>query len=132
LNQLVRIDAQSSAVPVSFHETEIRIVTIETASFSLNESHVLSARLYGQIVPCADLRYWISLAAYDDSGELLGTARHMEVVRRSRNPDSVAMLKTFKLSFGASRAFKRLSTIAIAISDSVPPALRPDAADLAT
>ena len=134
LDRPTKINIQSA--PILIHESKVRVVSIETVSLSLWESLILSARLQARIVPCTRSCFWISLAAYDRAGVLLGTAQHKEVVRRSRNRNPAVLphpvLRTLDLDFGVSSAFNRVSTIACAISDPGPRVFKPGPFLLAT
>ena len=115
LAEKMRVEAQS--VPVKVRGADLHIVSIGTATFDLDKDSRLSARLNATVCQYAKVVYRVSAAAFDASGQLLGAAFHDEAVERYSVGKELTLFREIALDFGVSKAYRRATLVAVAISE---------------
>jgi len=118
-DQPIDIDARSA--PIGDGLQKFSIIGVGRATFRLADNH-LTASLHAGIMQYARIDYRVSVAIFDTTGRLLGTAAHTEPVQFIRLGRVPTLLKSIDLDFGVSRAYPDAVYTAVSISDpEVPP-----------
>lgn len=112
---------QQSA-PVKLDSIDLPIVTVGKGTFRLDDDSRLTAMLHASVAQYAKVDYWISVAVFDVTGNLLGTAAHKEVVEYIRLGKMLTLFREIELDFGVSKAFSDVAFAVVVISEPDMPA----------
>jgi hypothetical protein len=108
--------------PVTTRGGAMHLISLGKGILALASDGRLTATIHGGVKQYADTEYWISLAAYDPTGSLLGVATHKEQVRYIRLGSMPTLLRDFEFNFGISRSFSEIAWLTASLSDrDVPP-----------
>jgi hypothetical protein len=103
--------------PVSDQEDAINIIRLESGILHLDENDRLVGKIHAHVFQYNNVNLDVSFAVFDENSELLGVARHTEIVRKIYISTMMGTTDDWTIDFGRSKGFRRASTLAVAFQD---------------
>jgi len=105
------------SAPVLASGRELHLISLGKGTLELDPSGRMTAKVKAAVKQYAEVDYWLSLAAFDAEGLLLGAATHKEAIRYIRLGVMPTLLPELEFDFGISKSFTKVAWLSAAISD---------------
>ncbi|MCD0459581.1 hypothetical protein LOC72_08845 [Roseiconus lacunae] len=103
--------------PITYREQPINIIRLDSGTLHLDANDRLVGKIHAHVAQYNDINLDVSFAVFDENTELLGTARHTEVVRKVYISAMMATTENWIIDFGRSKTFHNASKLAVAFHD---------------